>query len=323
MFDGLEAEASQVIEAAKAFGCYNIRFEVTALYRVLHNATPHFCGLWTQRTLSADHDTVTFYPYCQFDELTFSPEVQLGWRGYTAKVGERPFNLKSGGERRDLIEDDSVVYVVVPSERAANILSLLQEHPEWAGRVQVIAITFSRERYQDEWCDEATFKVHGAGAPKEGTFSNQERATWEFEGKDFYILNHKVAWRGQVTDRDVAADINSLLAGNQLVVKTERVPEMKLPKYDEELESKLRQIGDLFEPLPRVEGFIRSNPSLEFKGSKVFSDVSPPVEKCSITFAGRSEAETVEALEEYNRLVEFVTQLFPYVQCAPMPLRTE
>jgi hypothetical protein len=325
MFDGLEVEANEIIEFAKSFGWYNIRFESRQEYSVRYNAQPSFLMAWAPafkgKSFFADHDTENISALYDLGLFKWSDtSYDARQKISRVKIGQRPSHLRYGSERLDLIEDDSVVYVVVPSEHEGNLPSLLEEHPEWTGRVQVIVITFSSEQCGYEWDEHATFRVHGAGAPKEGTFSGEEAATFELKGKDFYIFNRKVAWKGQVTDRDVVADINSLLAGNQLVVKTERVPEVKLPKY-EDVERQLIQVRDLFESISKVHGFIPSGPELKFHGSKVFSDCSPPVEKFSCTFNGHHYAETIEQVEEYTRLVEMVTQLFPYVQCAPMPLR--
>jgi hypothetical protein len=65
------------------------------------------------------------------------------------KIGERPVHLKYG-EGLDLIEDDSVVYVV-QSKHEANLSSLLEAHPEWAGRVQVVVLTLTETYYWDKY----------------------------------------------------------------------------------------------------------------------------------------------------------------------------
>jgi hypothetical protein len=116
--------------------------------------------------------------------LISNPEIQVNRRFARVKIGQRPANLKYGAQRLEVIEDDSVVYVVVQSEHQVNLLSLLEEHPEWAGRVQVVVLTFDGEEYQGEWFRTATFKVHGADAPKEGSFSDVARTYQEFKEKE-------------------------------------------------------------------------------------------------------------------------------------------
>jgi hypothetical protein len=268
----------------------------------------------TRTLVWADHDDPSSNWSSELGSLLSDSYIEVFVKRRAVKVGERPAHLKYGEERLDLIEDDSVVYLVVQSEHEGNLPSLLEEHPEWAGRVQVVVITLGNAKSWDEWFETAVFKVHGAGAPKEGTFSNESLTYDEFKKKDFYILNHKVVWKGQVTDRDVAADINSLLAGNQLVVLTERVPEVKLPKY-EEVKSKLLQVRGLYESLSKDEsGAIQIRPSLLFYGSKFFSEASPPIEKFTLELSGAPDTEVVEQVEEYFGLLEAVKELFPYVQ---------
>jgi hypothetical protein len=327
MFDGLEVEANEIMGFAKAFGCYNIRFKAYAEHSVEYaGITPDFACCHSARKLfTADHDTEGCQENYGLGNFSLSDtSISVYRKTSRVQIGQRPYHLRYGSEQLDLIEDDSVVYVVVPSEHEGNLPSLLEEHPEWTGRVQVIVITFESVQYGQDWWDSANYILHGAGAPKEGTFSSEEMATREFKGKDFYIFNHKVAWKGQVADRDVVADINNLLAGNQLVVKTERVPEVKLPKY-EDVERQLIQVRELFRSLSKVDGMFQSCPKLEFIGTKVFSDCSPPAERFTCRFScffnGSPYAETIEKFEEYTRLLEVVTQLFPYVQHTPMPMR--
>jgi hypothetical protein len=322
MFDGLEVQASEVFQKAKAFGCYNMRFNVFKRYDVGSGIEGYISQPGSFRNFTADLDSPNrFLPHqweWELASLFADPTIMINRKRLVLDIGERPCYLKYGSENVDLIEDDSVVYVVLQSKNEGNLPSLLEEHPEWAGRVQVIVVTVTTEWIQDERFDFVHFKVHGAGAPKEGKFSEDSMTSGELGTQDFYIFNRKAAWRGQVTDRDVAADINSLLAGNQLVVLTERVPEVKLPKY-EEVESKLLQVRDFLFTLSKEEwGSIRITPSLEFKGRKTFSEASPPIEEFTCKLLTKSCSDVNEEHEEYLRLVELVTQLFPYAEITPM-----
>jgi hypothetical protein len=314
MFDGLEAQASEVMELVRSYGAYNIRFSKTTSYEVLFCDEGYLTGTKTRTTVWADHDDTSSDWLSELQSLLSTLNIELFRKYRVLKVGERPAFLEYGEQRLDLIEDDSVVYLVVQSDHEGSLSNLLEEHTEWTGRVQVVVITLGSEKVWDDWYETAVFKVHGAGARKEGTFSNQWTTSYELKGKDFYILNHKVVWKGQVTDRDVAADINSLLAGNQLVVLTERVPEVKLPKY-EEVESKLHQVRGLYESFCMDEsGVIRFRPSLKFSGSKFFSEVSLPIEKFSCELSGSPDTDFVEQVKKYFGLLEAIKELFPYVQ---------
>jgi hypothetical protein len=311
MFDGLSEQASQTMEIAKSFGAYNIRFRADSSYVVDYYSEEPLSFSEIAMRLIGDHADRQVLDSELFELLSES-DIRVGAKTGRVKFGERPVHLKY--EELDLIENDSVVYVVVQSEHEANLSSLLEAHPEWAGRVQVVVLTLAESRFYDDYIYTSTFKVHGAGAPKEGTFPDEERTYYEFVGKDFYILNHKVVWKGQVTDRDVAADIHSLLAGNDLVVLTEQVPEVKLPLL-EDAKSKLMQVKSLFDALSRTEnGDVRIRPFLIVSGYKIFSEASPPVEKFKCELSGSPDHEVIEEVEEYFTLLEAVKEIFPYVQ---------
>jgi hypothetical protein len=324
MFDGLNESANLAIEMAKSFGAYNIRFKAESSFLIDNWVSEPLDSSQVGLSLIGDHadrrvfnelHTLIATSGIRADSLGVVrvDSIRADARTTRVKIGERPFFLKYG-EGLDLIEDNSVVYVVVQSGHEANLSSLLEAHPEWAGRVQVVVLTLTETYYWDKYYYNATFKVHGAGAPKEGTFPDEERTYFEFVGKDFYILNHKVVWKGQVTDRDVAADINSLLAGNTLVVLTEQVPEVKLPLY-EDAKSRLKQVWTLFDALSRGEnGFTRIKPKLLMSGYKLFSEASPPVEKFKCELSGSPNHEVTEEIEEYFTLLEAVREIFPYVQ---------
>jgi hypothetical protein len=312
MFDGLSEVASQTMELAKSFGAYNIRFKAHYTHQVEPYRSDPLSFRGISMTLIVDHaDPLVFLDTELQSLLTESGIIGAKKRG-RVKFGERPHYLTYQG--LDLIEDDSVVYVVVQSEHEANLTSLLEAHPEWAGRVQVVVLTLTKTQFYDDFFCGSTFRVHGAGAPKDGTFTDQENIYFEFVGKDFYILNHKVVWRGQVTDRDVTADINSLLAGNDLVVLTEQVPEVKLPLY-EDFKSKLLQVRTLFDALNRDRfDVVKIEPALSLIGYKLFSEASPPVEKFKCELKGSPNQEVIEEVEEYFTLLEAVKEIFPYVQ---------
>jgi hypothetical protein len=313
MFDELSEQASQAMEIAKSFGAYNIRFRAESSYVVNYYSDEPLNFYEVAMRLMGDHPDPQVLD-SELHLLLSDSGIRVDARRRRVKVGERPVHLKYGEEGLDLIEDDSVVYVVVQSEHEANLQGLLEAHPEWAGRVQVAVLTLTGERYWDDYYYKASFKVQGAEAPKEGTFLDEERTYDEFKGKDFYILNHKVVWKGQVTDRDVAADINSLLAGNDLVVLTEQVPEVKLPLY-EDVHTKLLQVRSLFDALSRNEdGSVRIRPSLTLSGYKIFSETSPTVEKFKCELSGAPDHEVTEEVEEYFGLLEAVREIFPYVQ---------
>jgi hypothetical protein len=311
MFDGLSEQASQTMEIAKSFGVYNIRFRADFSNVVYHynEEPPSFREIAIN--LIGDHADRQVLD-SELRSLLSQSGIGVEARKSRVKFGERPVHLKY--EELDLIENDSVVYVVVQSEHEANLSSLLEAHPELTGRVQGVVLRLLKEASGREDWYIATFKVHGAGAPKEGTFPDEERTYYEFVGKDFYILNHKVVWKGQVTDRDVAADIHSLLAGNDLVVLTERVPEVKLPRC-EDVHSKLLQVRSLFDALSREEsGVVRIRPYLIVSGYKIFSEASPPVEKFKCELRGSPYRDVIEEVEEYFTLLEAVKEIFPYVQ---------
>jgi hypothetical protein len=312
MFDGLSEQASQTMEIAKSFGAYNIRFRAYHSHGVGYDSDERWGLGRTTMTLIADHADRQVLD-SELQSILSESGIEAHARTCRVKVGERPAWLKYG-EGLDLIEDDSVVYVVVQSEHEANLSCILEAHPEWTGRVQVVVLTLTESRYYDDYKQCATFKVHGAGAPKEGTFPNEERTYYEFIMRDFYILNHKVVWKGQVTNRDVAADINSLLAGNDLVVLTEQVPEVKLPLY-EDVKSKLLQVQSLFDALSRNEyGRSRLEPWFLMSGYKQFSETSPPVEKFKCELKANPNQEVIEEVEEFFTLIEAVREIFPYVQ---------
>jgi hypothetical protein len=305
MFDELNEQASQAIEYMQSFGAYNIRFKayIRFVIDVIRNTADDRVLL----SLIADHPNDRV-----FDDV---PMVHSGVRAEVkktrVKVGERPVHLKYG-EGLDLIEDDSVVYVVVQTEHEANLSSILVAHPEWAGRVQVVVLTLTKTIYWDEVGYTATFKVHGAGAPKEGTFSNEERAYFEFVGRSFYIHNHKVVWKGKIADRDVATDINSLLAGSNLVVRTESVPP---PLHEDVLRSQLMQVSRLIDGLTKgKDRFKGIRPALEWIGCKIYSQTSPPVAKFKCKLYGSPNQEVAEEVEVYFTLLEAVREIFPYVQ---------
>jgi hypothetical protein len=310
MLDGLIEQASQAMDIAESHGAYNIRFTASCRWSVEFDYRIEWLVDDVFSYLSCVNQ-----PEALCSELRLRlPSTNMCMRQYRAKVGEQPVWLKYGEDKLDLLEDDSVVYVVVQSEHEANLSRLLEEHPEWTGRVQVIVLKFSQSKIYDDWVYTASFEVHGVGAPKQGETIDGDQTWHELHERDFYILNHKVVWKGKVPDRDVAADINSLLAGNQLVVPTELATEVKLPAK-EDVRNKLLQVQSLFEALSRTEeGRPRIKPKLSFQGIKTLSKTFPTVEKFRYEIFLTSRQGGPGEIDEYFALIEAVKEIIPCVK---------
>jgi hypothetical protein len=303
MFVGREAQARELIQIAKSCGAFNIRVIASANYDISFG-NPDSDNYDVLMSIIADHTN----PSVVVGQMALAlgdSGIDVKTRLQAVKVGERPVHLTHGA--LDLIADDSVVYVVVQSEHQGDLPSLLEEHPEWAGRVQIIVLQLFYEREWDDRFPNALFTVHGAGALREGRLNAEHEGLYEFTKKDFYILNHKVVWRGQVPNRDVVSDVNALLAGNDLVVLSERVPVMKLPLF-EDVADQRQQVRTLFEELKYIR------PDLKLNGSKTWYEDAPAVEKCKCCLTARFDMKVTAEAKEYFKLLADVTEIFPFLQ---------
>mmetsp|Transcript_12733 Transcript_12733/g.23728 ORF Transcript_12733/g.23728 Transcript_12733/m.23728 type:complete len:489 (+) Transcript_12733:60-1526(+) len=217
-----DEQARELLQKVVEVGVKNPKLDVTSLLflRTHSNVEERFDSI-TSRVLSGFGTEETSKA---LQEALGDSQIILYISPGLAAGDPAPSVFKTSDEskvRLDFVEGDDKVYLLVfdaswPNfqEFIAHIQEMLEHHPEWEGRVEIVPLspdTLQVANKERGWVEHTLIS-----APKDYESSPSQLYTIQEIPTCFLVHNGKIAWRGEPSSRNFEQDISDLIAGGPI-----------------------------------------------------------------------------------------------------------